>query len=197
MADYFQFTQDSAYLKERLSPADLQRVTRWQNGIYDFSFHTMHEAGWPLYIIEPGKRGMRDRPKINLKDKTAAQAEILEGKFDNKQVGLDAKAVAVANWALFQTLARMFYEGVTRTVVQRPVTVLEYRCQTPQCGGRTITQEYEGPSGMTTLPPFARRGLGVCKQCKKNTWTFVRSRALGPGEKPDVPLSLTAPPHSV
>ncbi|MCU7917199.1 MAG: hypothetical protein KZQ95_02435 [Candidatus Thiodiazotropha sp. (ex Epidulcina cf. delphinae)] len=92
----------------------MSKIIVWQKLTYEFSFHSQHELGWPVYIIEKDKRGVRKRPKINLKGKSSQQAKILEGTFDNNKVGQEAKKVVVANWVAFQKLAKAFYEGNLR-----------------------------------------------------------------------------------
>jgi hypothetical protein len=69
MPAYFSFERDDKYIREHLTPTEINGVVKWQSDAlnYEFSFHEQHDLGWPAYIIESGKRGVRDRPKLNLK----------------------------------------------------------------------------------------------------------------------------------
>ena len=150
MTVYFKFKKSDPYLKQQLSVQELAKITRTQiRADYEFSFHTMHEMGWPVYIIETGKRGVRNRPKINLKDKQSHQAVMLNGDFDESRSGQEAKGIVIANWAIFQILAKKYYEGST-VVSKKPnfnaLPKAFFTCNNPSCsqsytkvGGRPYT----------------------------------------------------------
>ena len=198
MADYFTFEAGSPYLVPKLTTEEIVAIRTWQNPVltYEFSFHTLHEAGWPVYIIEEGQHGQRNRPKINIKDKTSNQAVILEGEFADNNVGTDARQVMVANWAVFQKLARLFYEGAAPPpVVVLPRYVAEYGCQTANCHGRIVTQEISSLASLANpvLQTRAKEALGKCKVCRQTNWAFVRTRPLTPPEQPNLPLSQVNP----
>ena len=150
MTVYFKFKKNDSHIVKNLSSQEITKVVKTQlRTDYEFSFHTMHESGWPVYIIESGKRGVRSRPKINLKDKQSHQAVILSGDFDESRVGQEAKDVVVANWAIFQKLAKLYYEGSDEVSTRINFNVLPkafFTCNNPQCangfkrvGGRPYT----------------------------------------------------------
>ncbi len=150
MTVYFKFKKDDSHIVENLSSQEITKIIKTQiRADYEFSFHTMHESGWPVYIIESGKRGVRNRPKINLKDKESYQAVILSGDFDQSKVGQEAKDVVVANWVIFQKLAKLYYEGSETVSTRINFNVLPkafFTCNNPQCsngfkkqGGRPYT----------------------------------------------------------
>ncbi len=195
MATYFHFLKDDAYIEEHLSEEEINAVKKWQNPKvdYEFSFHTQHEAGWPLYIIEPGQRGKRNRPKINLKVPTY---EILEGKnLNNVAVGKDAKDVARNNIGVLQQLAEEYYEPKDEEVeepVQLVAKVAVWKCKSAQCKGRVITQTVdENEAGQLQADNDAYmqtwiKELPKCKRCKKVNWEFTEVRNLGIAEEADL-----------
>lgn len=195
MATYFHFLKDDEYIKERLSKEEIEAVKKWQSPKldYEFSFHTQHEAGWPLYIIEPGQRGKRNRPKINLKVPTY---EILEGKnLINAAVGKDAKDVARNNIGVLQQLAEEYYEPKEEEVEeprQLVAKVAVWKCKSAQCKGRVITQTVdENEAGQLQADNDAYmqawiKDLPKCKRCKKVNWEFTEVKNLGIAEEADL-----------
>jgi hypothetical protein len=88
-------------------------------------------------------------PKINLKVPTNP-IEVLQGEsIKSNAEGADFKAVIIANVALFQKLAQMYYEGVEKQVIRKPAWVVFFKC-------RTIAQSK--PVGVRL--PEAGQGLG-------------------------------------
>jgi len=195
VATYFHFLKDDEYIKERLSKEEIEAVKKWQSPKldYEFSFHTQHEAGWPLYIIEPGQRGKRNRPKINLKVPTY---EILEGKnLINAAVGKDAKDVARNNIGVLQQLAEEYYEPKEEEVEeprQLVAKVAVWKCKSAQCKGRVITQTVdENEAGQLQADNDAYmqawiKDLPKCKRCKKVNWEFTEVKNLGIAEEADL-----------
>lgn len=193
MATYFRFAKDDEYVKEHLTEEEIKEVKRWQSQKldYEFSFHTQHEAGWPLYIIEPGQRGRRNRPKINLKEPTY---QILEGKsLSSQSIGNDAKEVAKASLTELQKLASAYYEGKEEEE-EKPVQLVAqcavWKCGSLQCKGRQITELVdENDSKQAATSEAWRVGhlkeMPKCKTCKKLNWTFVEIRHLGINESAD------------
>ena len=124
MADYFKFTASDGFITGAfgLTGPEILAVTRWQNTqlAYDFSFHTMHTAGHPIYMCKEGDHGQRSMTKIDLKGKTAGQlAMVNAGKID-ADMQADAAEVVGANLAAFQRMAATYYTGANTATPSAP-----------------------------------------------------------------------------
>jgi hypothetical protein len=131
MAVYFNFTNGDDHITQNLTATEISGVTTWQDTSldYDFSFHEMHEAGYPLYVCKSSGHGQRNMPKIDTKGKTSAT--FVNGEKLTKAQREDAKAVVNANWALFAKLAREYYDPPTTAPVVTPTSIA---CKNPKCG---------------------------------------------------------------
>ncbi len=156
MADYFYWSATTAFLTGTggLAATDIAAVTSWQNTAldYEFSLHTMHTAGWPIYVVNKtrakGGRGEKNMPKLDTKGKTAAQLAFVNGAKLLDTQSADALAVVGANLALFQQLARNYYEGIPAPTVAVVETV---QCKGSKCG-KDITHVAAGDNGKRVCP---------------------------------------------
>lgn len=130
MPDFFEFKRNDAYVSARLTQAEINGVQTWQSDRldYQFSFHTQHEAGWPCYLSEPNGPG-RNLPKINLKVPTNPPALLQGESVRNNDVGGDFRDVIRANVALFQKLAKAYYEGQEQAQVASAKWVVLFKCR--------------------------------------------------------------------
>jgi hypothetical protein len=122
----FKFLSTDPYVIEKLEMREVFSVERWQEWTLDyrFSFHTLHEAGWPCYLLEEGRDGQQ-LPKVNLKDYTG---EFLGGGLVQEQdVAEDFKGVIAENLERFRTLARKYYEG-EEVKEKPPGWVIQFTC---------------------------------------------------------------------
>lgn len=129
MPDYFEFRKDNPYIVKRLTQGEINGVQRWQSSktAYQFSFHTQHEAGWPCYLSEPNGPN-RNLPKINLKVPTNPPVVLQGESVKDKDVGADFRDVIRANVALFQKLAKSYYEPEEQVQVVRSTWVVSFDC---------------------------------------------------------------------
>ncbi len=129
MPQHFEFTRTDPYVQQHLTPHEINAVTTWQSPRldYQFSFHTMHEAGWPCYLVEP-TGPERNLPKINLKVPTTPLQMLQQDSVRSQHVSDDFYAVIGANLAFFQRLADRFYEGVEVVVNRNPSPVVTFKC---------------------------------------------------------------------
>ena len=67
MPQFFEFKRNDPYVTQHLTRGEIAGVRRWQSDLlaYQFSLHTQHEAGWPVYLSEPNGPN-RNLPKINV-----------------------------------------------------------------------------------------------------------------------------------
>lgn len=130
MPDFFEFKRNDPYVVQRLTQAEINGVQTWQSDRldYQFSFHTQHEAGWPCYLSEPNGPG-RNLPKINLKVPTNPPALLQGESVRNNDIGTDFRDVIRANVALFQKLARSYYEGQEQAQVVRASWAVMFKCR--------------------------------------------------------------------
>ena len=137
MPVYFQFESTDAQVTDAqygLSGTEIAAVTVWQDTSldYDFSFHSSHESGHPIYICKSSDHGQRNMPKIDLKGKTATGLSMVNAKKLTKNQKEDANAVVAANLTEFQKMARLYYDGAptvtTAPVVTAPATVYCRHC---------------------------------------------------------------------
>jgi hypothetical protein len=193
--DYFKFTSDSPYIQPpKITQNEFTGIHVWQRlWSYEFSFHTQHEAGWPVYIVETGKRGQRDRPKINVKDKTSEECAILNGQYwDDVGNGEEAKQVVIANWQVFQKLASLYYEGANNAQqVRPPGPKALFVCLNPGCR-REVTIEFVNSfvksRHIQKMHAMPGRSIGTNAEvtifrCPKCEWHLDYRRDLNPGEQ--------------
>lgn len=205
MAEYFHFLEDDEFITKSATAEEIGDVTVWQatNLNYEYSFHTMHDAGWPVYIIESGQRGQRNRPKINVKDPGTRLTMV--GKYmPAALVQADSLAVVAANLELFQKLTKDYYEGVEVAETVAETWLVEWTCGTSNCKRksppRKILQEIAAADRALLGPWFVEHrsaALGKCKICKQANWTFSEVRARVKDEALAVTLSDTEPKKQV
>lgn len=132
MPEFFEFKRADPYVVRHLTGPDIAGVRRWQSDRldYQFSFHTQHEAGWPCYLSEPDGPG-RNLPKINVRAPTTPPALLQGESVQDQAVGADFRDVIRANIPMFQTLARVYYEGDVEARVQVPGWAIAFTCTTP------------------------------------------------------------------
>lgn len=164
MPENFNFTSSDPHVLKNLTPQEIGQVTVWQDdGLdYQFSFHTQHEAGWPCYLKEPNGPN-RNLPKINLKVPTTPITLLQGESLRQIAVGADFKAVITANLALFQKLARLYYEGVEVQQVVRPTWAALFQCDRDKVA-----------KAVAVKLPESAQGLG------ETFWLNFRQRAQAP-----------------
>jgi hypothetical protein len=127
--EFFEFKRNNAYVIRHLTAGEITGVRRWQSDRlnYQFSCHTQHEAGWPIYLSEPNGPG-RNLPKINVRVPTNPPALLQGASVRDNAIGLDFREVITANIPLFQKLAEAYYEGAAQAPVQVPGWVVAFQC---------------------------------------------------------------------
>lgn len=166
MPDNFEFKSNDPYVVQNLTPQEIGTVTVWQSDDldYEFSFHTQHEGGWPCYLKEPNGPN-RNLPKINLKVPTTP-ISLLQGESVRQiTVGQDFKAVITANLALFQKLARLYYEGVEVQQVRRPAWVVSFQCKTDKHAKAVQVKLPESAQGLGTMFWLNFRRFATVPKC--------------------------------
>jgi hypothetical protein len=142
MPAFFKFTRTSEYVLDQLTGDLFNAVETWQDERldYEFSFHTQHEAGWPVYLVEPDGPS-RNLPKINVKVPTKPPKLLQEASVQKPAVSEDFTAVVRANIPAFQALADLYYTGREVEVVRLSSWVVVFKCNAKRSHAKPIQVE--------------------------------------------------------
>ena len=148
MADYFQILSGDVYLALITTTQQMLNIVKQVDTSYEYSFHTMHEKGCPLYVTPKGRRG-KNMAKMLTEGKSAA-SWITVGKLNRKQKN-NAITCANSNWALMCQLAQNYYKPTDEEIISP-----KGRCK--KCA--TVFDDIS-----TFTPAPFNEGYWVCPKC--------------------------------